>query len=84
MDRATPASARATPTAVGNLRPGAVTLTLTAFIAPDNVGTYEITLAEGLTFSDRVDMRRRAAGVRHRRDGAEARYAPSSPVTYWP
>lgn len=38
--------------AVGNLRPGVATLSLTAFIAPDDVGTYEITLAEGLRFSD--------------------------------
>lgn len=38
--------------AVGNLRPGTATLTLTAVIAPDNVGTYEISLAERLTFSD--------------------------------
>lgn len=38
--------------AVGNLRPGTATLTITAFIAPDNVGTYEITLAQGLTFAD--------------------------------
>lgn len=43
--------------AVGNLRPGTATLTLTAFIAPDNVGTYEITLAEGLTFSDGSTLR---------------------------
>jgi murein DD-endopeptidase MepM/ murein hydrolase activator NlpD len=38
--------------AVGNLRPGTKTLSLTAVIAPDNVGTYEITLGNGLTFSD--------------------------------
>ena len=38
--------------AVGNLRPGTATLTIIAFIAPDNVGTYEIALAQGLTFSD--------------------------------
>jgi len=37
---------------VGNLRPGSATLTITALIAPDDVGTYEITLAQGLTFSD--------------------------------
>jgi hypothetical protein len=37
--------------AVGNLRPGTKTLILTAVIAPDDVGTYEITLGNGLTFS---------------------------------
>jgi murein DD-endopeptidase MepM/ murein hydrolase activator NlpD len=43
--------------AVGNLRPGTATLTITAFIAPDDVGTYEITLAQGLTFSDGSTLR---------------------------
>ncbi len=38
--------------AVGNLRPGTATLTLTTITAPDDVGTYEISLADGLTFSD--------------------------------
>jgi len=38
--------------AVGNLRAGNATLTLTVVVAPDNVGTYQITLADGLTFSD--------------------------------
>jgi murein DD-endopeptidase MepM/ murein hydrolase activator NlpD len=38
--------------AVGNLRPGEKTLTLTAVIAPDNVGTFEITLGDRLTFLD--------------------------------
>ena len=37
---------------IGNLRPGNATLTLTAVIAPDDVGTYEITLGDGLTFAD--------------------------------
>ncbi|NHC12999.1 M23 family metallopeptidase [Motilibacter deserti] len=37
--------------AVGSLRPGQRTLSLTADIAPDDVGTYEITLGRGLTFS---------------------------------
>lgn len=36
---------------VGNLRPGTATLTIVAVIAPDNVGTYEISLADGLTFA---------------------------------
>ncbi|MDZ4262531.1 MAG: M23 family metallopeptidase, partial [Pseudomonadota bacterium] len=43
--------------AVGNLRPGTATLTLTAIIAPDNVGTYEISLADGLTFGDGSTVR---------------------------
>jgi murein DD-endopeptidase MepM/ murein hydrolase activator NlpD len=43
--------------AVGNLRPGAATLTLTCVIAPDNVGTYEIALGQGLTFSDGTTIR---------------------------
>lgn len=38
--------------AVGSLRPGTHTLSLTVVIAPDNVGTFEITLGDGLTFSD--------------------------------
>lgn len=38
--------------AIGNLRPGIATLTIAAFIAPDNVGTYEIILSEGLSFAD--------------------------------
>lgn len=38
--------------AVGNLRSGTATLTLVTIIAPDNVGTYEISLADELTFSD--------------------------------
>ena len=37
--------------ALGNLRPGTAMLTLRCLIAPDNVGTYEISLAQGLTFS---------------------------------
>ena len=37
---------------IGNLRAGNATLTLTAVIAPDDVGTYQISLADGLTFSD--------------------------------
>lgn len=36
--------------AVGNLKAGTVTLTLTAIIAPDDVGTYQIDLGSGLTF----------------------------------
>lgn len=38
--------------AVGGLRPGTHTLSLTVVIAPDNVGTFGITLGDGLTFSD--------------------------------
>jgi hypothetical protein len=38
--------------AVNNLIPGTATLTITAVIAPDNVGTYQVTLGGGLTFSD--------------------------------
>jgi murein DD-endopeptidase MepM/ murein hydrolase activator NlpD len=37
--------------AVGNLRPGTKTLSLTAVIAPDDVGTYEVILGNGLTFA---------------------------------
>ena len=37
--------------AVGNLRPGTVTLTITAVVAPDDVGTYGISLGNGLTFA---------------------------------
>ncbi|MCG0008966.1 M23 family metallopeptidase [Vibrio parahaemolyticus] len=36
---------------VGNLSTGTATLTITAIIAPDNVGTYSILLGDGLTFS---------------------------------
>jgi len=43
--------------AVGNLRSGTATLTIVAFIAPDDVGTYEITLAQGLTFADGSTLR---------------------------
>ncbi|WAR46830.1 M23 family metallopeptidase [Methylomonas rapida] len=43
--------------AVGNLRPGSATLAVTAVIAPDNVGTYEISLADGLTFSNGTTYR---------------------------
>lgn len=42
---------------VGNLRPGTATLTLTALIAPDDVGTYEISLADGLMFGDGSTIR---------------------------
>jgi murein DD-endopeptidase MepM/ murein hydrolase activator NlpD len=38
--------------AVGKLKPGTKTLTLTAVIAPDDVGTYEIILGDKLTFSN--------------------------------
>lgn len=43
--------------AVGNLRPGTATLGVTAVIAPDDAGTYGITLADGLTFSDGTTTR---------------------------
>jgi murein DD-endopeptidase MepM/ murein hydrolase activator NlpD len=36
--------------AVGNLRSGTATLTITANIAPDDIGTFGITLANGLRF----------------------------------
>lgn len=39
--------------AIGNLRKGIIAqLTVTAVIAPDDIGTYELTLANGLTFND--------------------------------
>lgn len=37
--------------AANNLRPGTKPLTLKCFIAPDNEGTYEVILNDGLTFS---------------------------------
>lgn len=37
---------------IGALRPGSATLSITATVAPDDVGTYEITLSGGLTFQD--------------------------------
>lgn len=37
--------------AVNNLIPGNHDLSITAIIAPDNLGTYEVTLNDGLTFS---------------------------------
>ncbi len=42
---------------IGNLRPGTATLTITALIAPDDVGTYEISLGDGLTFSNGTTVR---------------------------
>lgn len=41
----------------GALRPGTATLKITAVTAPDNVGTYELTLSGGLTFSDGGSVR---------------------------
>ena len=38
--------------ALGALRSGTATLTITATIAPDNIGTYEIALSGGIKFSD--------------------------------
>lgn len=38
--------------AISNLRPGTATLTLVAVTAPDNVATYQISLANGLKFQD--------------------------------
>lgn len=38
--------------AIGAPRSGIVTLSITATIAPDNVGTYEIILSGGITFQD--------------------------------
>jgi murein DD-endopeptidase MepM/ murein hydrolase activator NlpD len=43
--------------AVGNLRPGTATLALTVVIAPDDIGTFEVTLANGITFSDGTTSR---------------------------
>lgn len=37
--------------AVNNIRAGTHTLTIVCTIAPDDVGTYEVTLSQGLTFS---------------------------------
>lgn len=37
---------------LSNLRPGEKTLTLKCIIAPDNVGTYEVLLQDGLSFTD--------------------------------
>ncbi len=37
---------------VGALRPGTAQLSVTVLVAPDNVGTYEITLSNGMTFAD--------------------------------
>lgn len=37
---------------IGNLRSGTAELTITAVTAPDDVGTYEITLSDGLKFHD--------------------------------
>lgn len=38
--------------AISNLKPGNHVLSLTVIIAPDNVGTYTVTLNDGLVFSD--------------------------------
>lgn len=38
--------------AISNLKPGLHTLTLTVVTAPDNVGTYTVTLNDGLVFTD--------------------------------
>ncbi|MDQ3289240.1 MAG: M23 family metallopeptidase [Pseudomonadota bacterium] len=38
--------------AISNLKVGEHTLTLTVLIAPDNVGTYTVTLNDGLKFAD--------------------------------
>lgn len=37
--------------AVNNIRSGTHTLTILCTVAPDDVGTYEVTLSQGLTFS---------------------------------
>lgn len=42
---------------VGSLRRGSATLAIRADIAPDNVGTYQITLSQGLTFADGTTSR---------------------------
>jgi murein DD-endopeptidase MepM/ murein hydrolase activator NlpD len=36
----------------GNLRPGTRMLSVTVIVAPDNVGTFEVTLGDGLTFAN--------------------------------
>jgi len=36
---------------VRNLQPGTHTLTVIAVVAPDNIGTYEVSVRNGLTFS---------------------------------
>lgn len=38
--------------AISNLKPGSHTLGLAVIVAPDNVGTYTVTLNDGLKFSD--------------------------------
>lgn len=38
--------------AIGSLIPGSYKLTITAVIAPDNIGTMAVSLADGLTFAD--------------------------------
>ena len=38
--------------AISNLLPGAHVLSVTGVIVPDNVGTYEVVLSGGITFSD--------------------------------
>lgn len=42
--------------AANNLRPGTKTMTLKCLIAPDNVGTYEVLLNDGLTFSPGAEV----------------------------
>ncbi len=41
---------------IGALRSGTASLSITATVAPDDVGTYEITLSGGLTFQDGGSM----------------------------
>ncbi len=36
---------------IGNLRPGTATLTITVVVAPDDAGTFAISLGDGLTFA---------------------------------
>jgi murein DD-endopeptidase MepM/ murein hydrolase activator NlpD len=38
--------------AAGNLRPGSHTLTIVCVVAPDNIGTLGVSLADGVTFTD--------------------------------
>lgn len=42
--------------AVNNLLRGAHSITITAIVAPDNVGTYEIRLNDGLRFADGITI----------------------------
>ncbi|MFN3789806.1 peptidoglycan DD-metalloendopeptidase family protein [Massilia sp.] len=59
---------------IGALRSGTASLSITATVAPDNVGTYEITLSGGLTFQDGGSMVSGTIG-----QGASATFVISAP-----